>query len=177
MLKGTGFTNSIFCQFGGAAPVPATLVSPSEMQCVVPALPASALAAAGSGDLADARPCLLRVTDNSSWWSNGVEFFTEVAPSVRGVLPPVGQREGGTPIIVYGSRFPPSSLLFCRIGVATSLARWLNSTAVACSTPPSAAAGAVLAAQGGNGTVQLRVTSNGVHYSLDSVSYTYEGEH
>jgi alpha-tubulin suppressor-like RCC1 family protein len=89
-----------------------------------------------------AGPAVFEVSlnDGRQYTSNGKSLTLFV---VSGVAPAGGPLAGGTALTVAGAGFTPTSIL-CKVGVggSPSLANFVSSTAITCSSPPGLAVGA-----------------------------------
>ena len=85
------------------------------------------------------------------------EFVEEV--TIRSIFPRRGSTVGGTVVTVEGTNFRPTWRLSCDFGGVASPAAYINSTTARCRAPALPA-----------GSVQLRVTNNGVDFTDSLVS-------
>ena len=85
---------------------------------------------------------------------------------VTSVDPTFGPIGSSTSVTVHGSGFVFSRSLYCRFGLLSVAAMFVNDTMVVCSAPDAA-----------QGSVDVRVSSNGVDYSKTSASYEYVDAH
>ena len=70
---------------------------------------------------------------------------------------------GGSLVAVNGSNFVASDHLRCRFGTTAVAATYVTASSVRCRTPAAAA-----------GAVNVYVANNGVDYTTDTLSYTYQ---
>ena len=128
-------------------------MAPNHIQCVAPPFQPSMVT--------------IEVTNNDMDYSNSLikyEFVNEV--TVASVEPTFGPVGTSTSVTVHGSGFVFSRSLYCRFGLLSVAAMFVNDTMVVCSAPDAA-----------QGSVDVRVSSNGVDYSKTSASYEYVDAH
>ena len=110
---------------------------------------------------------VVEVTNNGfDYTANRVEFTVLPESVVTSVDPTFGPIGSSTSVTVHGSGFVFSRSLYCRFGLLSVAAMFVNDTMVVCSAPDAA-----------QGSVDVRVSSNGVDYSKTSASYEYVDAH
>ena len=98
--------------------------------------------------------------------SNKVQFTVLPESNVTLVHPSFGAVGASTSVTVHGSGFVFSRSLYCRFGLLSVAAMYVNSTTVVCTAPDAA-----------EGVVDVRVSSNGVDYSASNATYEYVDAH
>ena len=97
----------------------------------------------------------IKVTNNDMDYSTTGAHYTYIqAIDVYSVSPSFGAVGASTSVTVHGSGFVFSRSLYCRFGLLSVAAMYVNSTTVVCTAPDAA-----------EGVVDVRVSSNGVDYS------------
>lgn len=125
VMKSDSYINAshLACKFSGHAVVPASFASASEVSCGVPPLSASGFTSPEVG--ADGNFFVLA--------DDGFVYTTE-APLLT-FEPSSGQNEGGTLVVVSGTRFPSSEMIECVFGWISVPAVWLSEEVIQCKSP------------------------------------------
>ena len=108
----------------------------------------------------------LSVTTNGYDWSSSKNILYTRKHSVFSISPRSGSLIGKTQVVVTGENFLSSNQLSCRFGRKLARAEFLSSTKIICDSPE-------FADFGGNFTVPLEVTLNGLDFSSNQVMYSY----
>ena len=109
----------------------------------------------------------IEITNNGmDYTSNKVQFTVLPESNVTFVHPSFGAVGASTSVTVHGSGFVFSRSLYCRFGLLSVAAMYVNSTTVVCTAPDAA-----------EGVVDVRVSSNGVDYSSSNATYEYVDAH
>ena len=113
----------LMCSFDGTT-VPAKWVSGNELLCTSPKRQRSSLAAQvqvhNAGD---------------PFVSNGLAFDYYRPWRLHSVKPTFGPSNGGTTLRVRGVHFRETESLLCDLDMQTSVANYISSTEIACTTP------------------------------------------
>ena len=98
------------------------------------------------------------------WIIHRIRYNSTVLPesNVTFVHPSFDGVGASTSVTVHGSGFVFSRSLYCRFGLLSVAAMYVNSTTVVCTAPDAA-----------EGVVDVRVSSNGVDYSASNATYEY----
>eukprot|EP01102_Stenamoeba_stenopodia_P003611 TRINITY_DN1378_c0_g2_i2.p1 TRINITY_DN1378_c0_g2~~TRINITY_DN1378_c0_g2_i2.p1 ORF type:complete len:703 (-),score=86.91 TRINITY_DN1378_c0_g2_i2:78-2186(-) len=99
--------------------------------------------------------------------SNEQQLLFFETPDVYSVSPNTGRQQGGTPVVVTGENFAPTdhwNLLWCMFGSTTTPGKYVNSTAVNCTSP--------LHAPFMNVTLQIS-NDNGTNWSPSSAFFYF----
>ena len=146
-------SDSLNCRFGNESVVSGRWVSSDRVECEMPALSAADIS--------------IEITNNGmDYTSNKVQFTVLPESNVTLVHPSFGAVGASTSVTVRGSGFVFSRSLYCRFGLLSVAAMYVNSTTVVCTAPDAA-----------EGVVDVRVSSNGVDYSASNATYEYVDAH
>ena len=124
-VRGRSFVNStnLACMFGEAGVVTATFVSPTEIDCEVPAFDAPV-------------PQELEIAVNGVDFTSDGNVFTYIGtPAVFSATPDSGGAGGGTVVVIEGTNFVDSSDLSCHFGDSSVSGRWISSQVIQCVAP------------------------------------------
>ncbi|CAM9091873.1 unnamed protein product, partial [Phaeothamnion confervicola] len=176
-VRGSGFVFSSVVKVRiGAAEVPASYVSLTELRCTAPPLrPAAGVYA-------------LELSPNGQdMTTDGVLFVYRAVPAALRLTPASGPRTGGTPVMLSGLDIPDGVALRCRFGAAApSAARRLSAKGAVCTAPGaaetaaasdgiSAAANEPAAATGAAVTFELSA-ADGSLTAAGALSFWYYGD-
>eukprot|EP00961_Rhodomonas_salina_P079431 1067413-Rhodomonas_salina.1 len=137
--------SQLFCTFGKAQPVRATIIHDSEVTCSIPP--------------AEARKVMVSVSDNSSGSFNSAEFEYWPDRVILSVTPTLMTSSGQGRVTIYGQELAyASDQPTCTFGDITSQASILTSSALACQSPVASPGHVQLAIEISQGFYK-----NGVH--------------
>eukprot|EP00698_Gefionella_okellyi_P014440 TRINITY_DN4005_c1_g1_i2.p1 TRINITY_DN4005_c1_g1~~TRINITY_DN4005_c1_g1_i2.p1 ORF type:complete len:2826 (+),score=696.32 TRINITY_DN4005_c1_g1_i2:356-8479(+) len=148
---GSSFVNSaqLMCRFGSSAPVVATWLTFSKVQCYSSAFTQPSVPVEVSNN-------------NADFTANGQLYSYFGLPNVTSITPVTGRSLGGTPVTVSGINFLTDAL-WCKFGSADPVQGVVLTVTLAnCTAPAQAAA-----------SVAVEVSTNNVDYSADGVQYLY----
>ena len=149
-VTGNNFdADNLECLWGSNLTTIATKISSNQVHCLIPPH--------GVGLI----PLYIRT--GVGFLSNKLQFTYEISPFIAKVYPTNGPINGGTRIVVSGENMRSSDKLSCQLGDKVVKAKYISSSAIECNTPPSAKAGSVL----------LRISNNGHHFSSSSQQFSY----
>ena len=146
-------SDGMACEFGGAASVPALVVSSTSLRCLSPSF-------------REAQSVSLEVrVDGTIFSSSGVEFNFEAPPLLFEVFPVSMQAAGGETVTIRGDHFTSGSNLSVFFGPIQEQARDLKVVSSSLIT-------VVVPALAGLGNMSVEVTNNGVAFVPSGVTVT-----
>lgn len=152
-VHGKGFQTPVFCKFGSATAVSATLTSSSIVVCTSPSIPSAQsviLEVSTSGTTADI------FTDSR------VQYTYTALPAVVSLDPNFGLATGGDRVTITGTNFQSLPSTRCKFDSTTVVPVRVTSTVVVCNSPAHA-----------SGSVAVEVSSNGQDYSGNTIQFLY----
>ncbi|CAM9095296.1 unnamed protein product [Chrysoparadoxa australica] len=154
-VYGSGFSISdgLACHFGDAPPVPAMLITESELTCTAPAA-----AAAGLVQLAVS-------LDGTTLSTEKMEFAYLQIPVVDRLSPSEASADAESAVRVWGEGFGEEEAWECIFGSAHMAGYWVSSAAVECIAPPHASSE--------EATVPFELAVNGFTVGTTGVDFTY----
>jgi len=153
IISGDGFSDveGLSCLFGPGSVVSGRWLSAQKIQCVSPK------SSSGAGSVP------LSISVNGVDFSGTTSTFAYVdKPRLYRMKPNEGPSAGGIAVVIQGSGFYKSNDLLCRFNLHTMPAVFINTSYIACTSPPL----------GISGPVAVTVSNNALEYSDDVLSFT-----
>jgi hypothetical protein len=153
-ITGTGFTSAATVNFGATAGTSVTFVSATQITATSPA---------GSGTV---DVTVTTVGGTSATSANDRFTYTGVTPTVSGISPPQGDKNGGNPVTITGTGFTSASTVMFGTVAATASFSETGGTQIKVNAPQYST----------GGTVDVTVTTNGVTSATSTADqYLYTG--